>query len=839
MMKYFLAALLILLVLVLGGGVSLYVALPFIVKPDSIQKKIVQGIEEITENEFVFRDSDTTYFPFLRMEFHDLTLDWNGQPRLHLSAKKMKIYLRIFDLLFGRIKVSRLQVEGGVVTLVPLSGALEKPFEIKEVQLAMEPLGTGVPIKFVLSGHMLGIPKSLSAHGTIAFLDEPGKQDWASTVLEGEAAIRHLNLVRVKNRLPWNLPLNIRGGELNGKIEFHKKKGETGIELAGKTDLRHFIYQLRDEKKVLTSTKIQLGMSFNLMWDPNTEELLIQSMSGTSPIGNVEATGRLSLGTGEIQEMRVAGSGIVLQSIPEYWISLKEALPFNLGFSGQSDFEISLEGTWDHLSLDANIDLTPAILTYARFFSKPRDLPLTITFDYLIRDRQMLSGDFSVNFRETIVKGTFTDFNLIAGEGQLNVITNKFSLSGYQSLLLPFQNYDLQGEVKILANWNGNFRQPGAVKNIFNLTLENGNFMRRDGPAIRNVNVALDYGPMGLIVKKAGFEIADSPISAEVSIYNIFERPIVNAKISAARLEPFTVLAAFEDWILEWLSPEAIARVENAKRVLKDFFPPGESAENVVGEFEYRDGKWGVNHLEFDAYGDKSKWQGKMEILPEISKYELNVEIDRLSLARFLTRGGGNEEGPMEGNLFLKMRLAGEKSKHQSWAEALEGEGTFIVTNGQFKSFDVLRTIGGITELKGTSRYASGSTPFHDVHAPFVLKNKKVSTEKLALVASNLSLEASGEAALDLNLNYRLNVFLSPRLTRELMEPLFGQSTLIEGKQLGPIPLLLSGPLAKPEVQPDPKLIPQVIEQLTKKKPQKILRNFLPEEALFDRRKSS
>ena len=113
----------------------------------------------------------------------------------------------------------------------------------------------------------------------------------------------------------------------------------------------------------------------------------------------------------------------------------------NTGFSGQSNLDLSLNGTLDHLSIHANWDLTPTLLTYARFFSKPKDIPLNVDLDLLLKDQEILSGDFSVRLKDTTLKGNLKGFDLASREGQWNFITNKFSLASWEPMIPPFENY--------------------------------------------------------------------------------------------------------------------------------------------------------------------------------------------------------------------------------------------------------------------------------------------------------------------------------------------------------------------------------------------------------------
>ena len=99
--------------------------------------------------------------------------------------------------------------------------------------------------------------------------------------------------------------------------------------------------------------------------------------------------------------------------------------------------------------------------------------------------------------------------------------------------------------------------------------------------------------------------------------------------------------------------------------------------------------------------------------------------------------------------------------------------------------------------------------------------------------------EANGETNLNGTVNYRLDIFLSPFFTEEYIGPMLGGVDLVQGKQFGPIPMLLAGSLNRPALQPDPERMPKLIDRLLRRKHHKVLRNFLPEDLFFEPRSSS
>ena len=57
---------------------------------------------------------------------------------------------------------------------------------------------------------------------------------------------------------------------------------------------------------------------------------------------------------------------------------------------------------------------------------------------------------------------------------------------------------------------------------------------------------------------------------------------------------------------------------------------------------------------------------------------------------------------------------------------------------------------------------------------------------------------------------------------------------LSEGEWFGPVPLLMTGTLAQPEIQPDPEAAGNLLKRVQRGDAQGAFRNFLREDALFE-----
>ncbi len=405
-------------------------------------------------------------------------------------------------------------------------------------------------------------------------------------------------------------------------------------------------------------------------------------------------------------------------------------------------------------------------------------------------------------------------------------------------MLLPFfQGSTIAGEFKLLANFNGNLLQnPNKLKRMFNLTLDHGSFRRADGSGIPHLGFMLDYEDTAIQLKRAELQIGDSLLSMAFSIYNPFENPVLNAQLSSSRMYPLKVLTALESFEGSYWPEKWKERLHSFKEGMAAVVHEDQAVDNFSAEIEQKDQKGSISKMNFGIYQGMGRLQGDADFsVPGGPQYQFKIELDKLNLAQFYA-SQKNAEKIMDGNLFLTATLKSLGPLHE-WKKNMEGEGLFSVTSGEFYGFDVMGKISQINGFSALENLSSGKTPFDDLRAPFTLKEAKVMTPKLVLLSNNLSISAKGETSAEGALNYRLEAFLpAPLAARAFGEALKLPAGGSDDLKFGPVPLLLSGSLQHPELEPNPALLPDLQERIQKKKSQKVFQSFPAEDFFLDPR---
>lgn len=812
-----------------------YACLSFFLKPETIQKNLVENIESLTGGELQFESFRVMSFPNLSTEFQGVNLSVPGATSLQLRTQKAKFYFNPWHFLLGKFVISRVDVKAGEMDF---NFSERFPFgklHIERIDLKAGPLKSHGLVKLELRGDLEGAINSFIAK--VQFDPEALKKgDWPSAVLDGSVTLADLPLQRISGKHFKDNSFAVKEGVISGDYRFQKKIQDSWLEITGNSQLRGLVYENRTG---LSSSPIEASLELEAGWDPAAEELILRNSLLRFPNGQVESQGSFFLTTRELKGVRIMVSGIALEDIPQHFLPLKEVIPFNLGFSGKSDLEMSGEGTLDHLSLHANWDFTQSLLTYSSYFLKPKDFPMTLGFDFLLRDGAVLSGDFSLKLQDAVFKGTLSKLDFGSGDGQMNVLTNKFKLEGLRDTLPIFEKYDIQGDAKILANLDGNFlKRPDEVRNMVNVTLENGTIVKKDGPDLRNVFISMDAGAVSLELKRAEFQVGEFPVSLNMLIYNPWTQPVAKANLVSAELDVYRFLSAFEAFGEDFFPESFEGKIAQFKSGLGNALPSDQTLEELSMTVGYKDNEWTLEDMAFQAYGGSVRAKGAMHLKANPSSFTLSSEMEHVNLSKFFSRNIKDSK-VMDGNLFLKMKLEGESLDFQNWRESLKGEGEFSITNGEFYTFGILKTLAGLDDFSLLKSYASEGTLFDDFRSGFRLEKGKVLTENLLMISRELRVQGEGDVNFDGFLNFRLNTFIAWPLAGPLLEPFLGKFQENRGDQFGPIPMLLSGALEKPELKPDPIPFAELQEKLEKKKTHEVLRNFLPEDFLFKRPNNS
>ncbi|MEI7750701.1 MAG: AsmA-like C-terminal region-containing protein, partial [Candidatus Omnitrophota bacterium] len=670
-----LSAVLLLVIFVAGLWFQAHRLLP----TAKLHEFLIQKVQAITDSTFKYQNVRVGYFPQPKIVFERAQLTFTNQP-LTIDAEKIQFDFTILPLLVGRVEPSAFYVQSGKAEFSLPGLSFFNPVRFENFSLQVGAVRPKIPIPFHFTTDMAGKPNALVMKGNVV-LDSVEQWNWEKASGSIVAELKGLSMGgAAKGFAPDpKRTFFFKGGQIDTSVEIKKKTGEVFLELTAVGNGKGLTYELPQGSGGVASPVLDAAWNVTAAWNNDTAELKLHKGLVKLPFGEIETNGSMKLNTGEISGIHVAGSNMALEDLLKYWPGLENALPFHIGFSGPGKWVLSLEGTLDHLSLHFGWDLSQVLLSYGQYFTKPKGIPLDLDFDLLLQKGALLGGDFAVKFKELSMKGNLKDLDLKTGGGQLNLITNKFSITGWEQYIPALQGYKLEGDAKLMANWKGDLRQLEKAEHIFNISFDKASWTIPEGLGFRNASLSLDYGPLMLEGRQMQFEIGGSSVVADLKISGSPDKPKVVVKVSAGELKPLEVwqaVAALWQRKSEGAAPSAY---DQAKEFIQTLCPKDQIFKNVLADVFYEEGAWNVPALHLEGYGGKADLKGAMNFSGKEAEYGFDGEVHGVDLGLFLSRQDATQK-VLEGTLDLKGSMAGTGWGAEAWGKSLSGQGELTLT---------------------------------------------------------------------------------------------------------------------------------------------------------------
>ncbi len=778
----------------------------FIRNPSLLQDPVTSEIEEALGVQLGFQDAKFVLTPLPGLRVRKLHLQSATEGLPDFTARQAWFHFRFLPLLRGRIELAGTQIREGEGTFwgVPL----------EHVQFKMRKLAADGTASFEWRANFLGGKENLQGKGQI-FLKNPGENFWAGLGLKVDITMStRLPLVKGVGESFSERFLREASGELGGQVHLEKQKGTYLIGGSSKFRVKDFQWT--------NSTPFSVNGETDFLWNLENGSVEFQRVPIQTPFGQLDGTGLYKVETGELEEVRIIGRKVVLDELARHFPNVNKFLPLDIGFSGESEFDLTIGGTWDFLSFHANWNLNSAVLTQGQLFSKPKDFPMQINFDFVLKEAEVLSGDFSSRIQEASIKGTLVDLNLKTGAGEVGLLTNKFELKGWEMLLVPFKGYQMSGLAKILLSSKGNFGELEKAKHMLNLTLENVNLVSPSGKGIREARVLLDSGPLGVKVQDSTFKLGNSLMVVDMELYHLDGKPQGIVSVISPHFDPFEALEHLKEFAPKFIPYAQTVPWNGIQETLSRFLPPAVPLEEMGLSLKIKDNHWTVQNFEFQALNGIFHFEGALEKLAEKYDFQLDSEINRMSLARYFEQKLQAEK-VLEGNLFFKGRFEASAEKLEDLPKKIGGEGTLAITNGEWHSLDFVAPLNRLEPFEKLDLPETPSLSFYDLKTGWKYEEGKFETKDFLIHAQDLWMEGEGNLSVDGTVNARINLNFSKLLTEKAFSS-WGFREEPQGKQLGPIPFLLVGSLKNPQPRLDDQRVIPLLEAIHSQALHRILR---------------
>ncbi len=794
--------------------------LPFLVKPEFLEHFLAETVEQKTDYIFSVEHPRFSLFPSPSFEFSNMKI-WSkrekGSDTPLVSALQVQCKLHLFPILFKRIEFSKIRIKGidfeWMLTGSDLKHA--RIIQVRDASLALDDVRSNHWNQFNFEGKWLSDQPNIFIHGKAKANFEKWNLNY--TAFQADVSLKSLSFSELLKWLNSNFGNQIDRGilKLNSKIE--KTEGNSRLAVASQITLDDFVYRLPAET-AMVSTPARYDLDLEAGFDLDNQTFSFKKLDLTAPFTAIKGKGSVDMKARKIEGVQLVSDSVVLDNLPNYFLPLAKWVPVNLGFSGEGELDLRLRGSLDQLFVNGKIDFTKALLTYSKFFIKPKAVPFDLSTEELVVQRGVeFDGGFNLTLKQTKMKGSLVKWNVLSKVGEVTFVTNLIPLEGWQEFLPTFSEYAFSGEAKFFANGKGNFEKIGSLVTMSHVALNQVSARSKSNqlPFFQNLNGSVDMGPLDLETKGFQFDFGETHFDVEAKML-LPKSPKLVLRVNSPALDLRNVVLQLQKVFQVLGLPAGLVDWDHLEKMLSQMIQPDTKLENFSVLLSYENKQLVIQALDFDVYGGHVTLAGSLDFAPKDPVYHLNLEVQRMSLARMFRK---DLNKPVEGNLFLTLQLAGEGFTREALQNKLKGLGTISVTNGEFHTFDVLGSLGAIAQFTGLGQYVSGTTQFSDVNGKFQVGNGKIVTDHILLHSNDFDADTQGDIDFDGNINFRLDTVLSSELSRKI------DKQLSEGNRLGPIPLMLTGKIDSPKLKPDPSLIQDFVQNLIGRKLGKILSN--------------
>ncbi|MBI3999969.1 MAG: DUF748 domain-containing protein, partial [Candidatus Omnitrophica bacterium] len=760
--KKFKRPLLLALTVLVVGVIALFSSIPFLVRSQYLEQMVSQAVKTQLGYAPSFGQFRISFFPTPVLHITNFELkpmDETSEIPL-IAAERATFRPSVLSWLLGKSELAHMALSDADIhyTWRDETGKLIKTISVQDASLDFWNIRSNHPIRFKLQGKFLSDSENIALSGTFQ-TNFKGfhPKDFASKI---QVSIGPIELPRLSAWWGTSMPVRIESGTFFFSGQMTKLEGNVDLEVKGVSNVQGLIYQIPPEPTLSKSGDYQA--KFQAHVDLESGTFVLKETSLVAPFGGpFEIEAKVNIFKWVADEIFIKTKSLRLEALPQYLTFFEKTLPVNLGFSGESQLDFFAKGDSFLFSSNLRIDFTKTTLTYSKYFSKSSGVPLFLEVDMKLGGGRMLRGDFSLEFESALLKGSLVALDLVTGEGEMTILTNKFNIDGWEQYFPPLKQFQLAGGIKVLTSFKGNFSHLDQARLMGNLSLDGLQATASNGAEVKNLNGSVDFGPLDSELKGVRFEIGTSQFLAEGKMFKQpetrwligFQAPKIEIHDFISQLRKINDAVLVEGEQLDW---------NGIEESVKAFVPAGESLEQVDAQLAFSKGRMIIPHLRFNVFGGAVSSHAVFDYSNhQVPASVIELELERLSFARMQP---ADKKPIVNGNLFGVATLTSEGPLDTGWLDRLKGKGSLSVTNGEFHTLDILGGLGEIAELASLGSFKTGVTRFNDIRGDFQVENKKLQTENLLLVSNDFQVEAAGGVGFGGDLNFRLSVYLAPSL---------------------------------------------------------------------------
>jgi AsmA protein len=279
-------------------------------------------------------------------------------------------------------------------------------------------------------------------------------------------------------------------------------------------------------------------------------------------------------------------------------------------------------------------------------------------------------------------------------------------------------------------------------------------------------------------------------------------------------------------WALDGAHPPAYTasiRLTDARAAVRGWAKP---IEGVTGTVALERGVVVLKSVTARMDDGAVTLRGRIDPFAPKPAFDLDVGVDRVQAADVLARFTSLKDF-LSGRLTGRMTLAGSGTRWEDLAPTLTGRGELAVTEGVFRTFNLLKDVLGSVEALETSRLAERpDTPFDRFAVSVEIRDQAVRMTDARLSAGEFGATADGVVGFDSSIDARVRVSVPRSSVGGFATTALGAALAGDDGRLH-VPVRLSGRLPKPAVALDRTAALDEAKQRLRKRASETLREFL------------
>jgi AsmA protein len=232
-----------------------------------------------------------------------------------------------------------------------------------------------------------------------------------------------------------------------------------------------------------------------------------------------------------------------------------------------------------------------------------------------------------------------------------------------------------------------------------------------------------------------------------------------------------------------------------------------------------------LNNLAFEVFNGSVKGQGSMGLGSVAPPFQAKLAADGLKLEPMVAATGFKPLSA-NGTAAANLNVKGRGLSMPGLTKALEGTGVIALTNGSLQGLKLMQEVAALLKVVGLPPEDIKATVFSSINGDFAVRQGLVAVQRLLIDSHDFQATGNGTIGLDQSVHLRVNMNLSPSLSRRIAtaSPI-AQVALSEGRLS--VPLLISGTIQSPSYALDTKMFAGKVQNQAKRKAKEAVEDLL------------